>query len=122
MKRTGMRSLRARRGITLVELIVAIIIMVVGVLGLASAAAVVMRQITGSSYQNRAAAVAQSRFERLRAIPCANAVAGNASSGGISERWTVQMLNRSMQMTDVVSWREKNRARAVTFSSIRPCI
>lgn len=116
------RRFRARGGFTLVELIVAIIIMVVGVLGLASAAAVVMRQITGSSYQNRAAAVAQSRFERLRAIPCANAVGGTASNGGITERWTVQMLNRSMQMTDVVSWREKNRARAVTFSSIRPCI
>ena len=116
------RRLRARGGFTLVELIVAIIIMVVGVLGLASAAAVVTRQIAGSSYQNRAAAIAQSRFERLRAMPCANAINGTATVGGVTERWTVQMLNRSMQLTDVVTWREKTRTRTVTFSSIRPCI
>lgn len=116
------RRLRARRGFTLVELIVSIIILVVGVLGLASAAAVVMRQINGSSFQNRAAAIAQSRFERLRAVPCANATAGTASSGGITERWTVQMLNRTMQLQDVVTWREKNTQRSVTFTSVRPCI
>jgi len=116
------RRFRARGGFTLVELIVAIIILVVGVLGLASAAAVVMRQITGSSFQNRAAAIAQSRFEQLRAIPCANAVGGTASSGGVTERWNVQMLTRTMQLTDVVTWREKNTQRTVTFSSIRPCI
>lgn len=116
------RRMRARRGFTLVELIVAIIILVVGVLGLASAAAVVMRQITGSSFQNRAAAIASSRFERLRAVPCANAAAGTATVGGVTERWTVQMLNRSMLLTDVVTWREKDRARAMTFTSVRPCI
>lgn len=121
-RQTLRRRFRGRAGFTLVELIVAIIIMVVGVLGLASAAAVVMRQITGSSFQNRAAAIAQSRFERLRAVPCANAVAGNATVGGITERWTVQMLNRSMQITDVVTWREKSTARSVTFTSVRPCI
>lgn len=111
-----------RKGFTLVELIVAIIILVIGVLGLASAAAVVMRQITGSSFQNRAAAVAQSRFERLRAMPCANATDGTATADGITERWTVQMLNRSLQMQDVVTWREKQTTRTITFTSLRPCV
>ena len=112
----------SRRGFTLVELIAAIIILVVGVLGLASTAAVVMRQITGSSMQTRAAVVAQSRFERLRSVNCAAAVAGTASANGITETWRTTMQTRSMMMSVVVSWRERGRTRSVTFTSQRPCI
>ena len=111
-----------RAGFTLVELIVAIIILTVGVLGLASVSAVVMRQITGSSFQNRAAAIASSRFERLRSVSCAAAAGGTATSGGITERWTVQMLNRSMQIQDVVTWTERGRTRTMTFTTLRPCV
>ncbi len=123
MKRQRQSLTRAvRRGFTLVELIAAILILVVGVLGLASTAAVVMRQITGSSLQTRAAIRAQSRFERLRSVSCAAAVAGTSTASGITEDWRTVMQTRSMQMIVVVSWRERRTTRSVTFTSQRPCV
>ena len=111
-----------RRGFTLVELIAAILILVVGVLGLASTAAVVMRQITGSQMQTRAAVVAQSRFERLRSVNCALATGGTNTANGITETWRTTMQTRSMNMVVVVTWVERGITRTVTFTSQRPCI
>lgn len=113
---------RVRAGFTLVELIIAIVILVVGVLGLASTAAVVMRQITGSSMQTRAAMMAQSRLETLRAMPCANMVAGNATTGGVTETWRFVINGRTATLTDVITWAENRVNRTVTFTSERPCI
>ena len=119
---SSIRRRRSRRGFTLVELIVAIIILVIGVLGLASASAYVMRQIAGSSLQNRAAALAQSRFERLRSQSCASLTSGSAVTSGITERWTVTMLNRSARLVDVLTWSENRRTRSMTFTTLRPCV
>ena len=111
-----------RRGFTLVELIAAIIILVVGVLGLASTAAVVMRQINGSSMQTRAALIAQSRLERLRSGNCALLNSGTATSGGITETWRTGPQNRSAWMIVTVTWTERSTPRSVTFTSQRPCV
>jgi type IV pilus modification protein PilV len=112
----------ARRGFTLVELIIAIIILVVGVLGLASTAAVVMRQITASSMQTRAAMMAQSRLEQLRSVPCANMANGNAASKGVTETWRVTVNARTATIVNVVTWTERRTPRSVTFTSERPCV
>ena len=111
-----------RRGFTLVELIAAIIILVVGVLGLASTAAVVMRQINGSAMQTRAALIAQSRLERLRSGNCALLNSGTAVSSGITERWSSGVQNRSAWILVTVSWTERGRSRSVSFGSRRPCV
>lgn len=113
---------RARRGFTLVELIAAILILVVGVLGLASTAAVVMRQLTASSMQTRAAMTAQSRLEQLRSVPCANMADGTATSSGVTETWSVTVNARTATLVDVVTWSERTTIRSVTFTSERPCI
>ena len=123
MKRQRLNtSKRARRGFTLVELIIAIVILVVGVLGLASTAAVVMQQITASSMQTRAAMMGQSRLERLRSFPCANMTAGTATSNGITETWRVTLNARTATLVNVVTWSERRVARSVTFTSERPCV
>ena len=122
MKRQRRFNVRlAKRGFTLVELIIAIIILVVGVLGLASTAAVVMRQITASSMQTRAAMRGQSRLEALRSMPCANMVNGTATSAGITETWRVTVNARTATMVNVVTWTENKVTRSVTFTSERPC-
>lgn len=123
MKRQRRFSARlARSGFTLIELIAAILILVVGVLGLASTAAVVMRQITAASMQTRAAVTAQSRLERLRSISCAAMTAGTATSGGITETWRVTVGARTATIVDVVTWSERRVTRSVTFTSERPCV
>ena len=123
MKRQRLNtSKRARRGFTLVELIIAIVILVVGVLGLASTAAVVMKQITASSMQTRAAMMAQSRLERLRSVPCAQMASGTATTNGVTETWRVTVNARTATLVDVVTWAEQRVNRSVTFTSERPCI
>jgi type IV pilus assembly protein PilV len=122
MKRNrGSLKRGTRRGFTLVELIAAIIILVVGVLGLASTAAVVMRQINGSQMQTRAAIMAQSRLERMRSVNCAALAGGTASANGITERWVFGLTNRAAWMIVTVTWVERGANRSVTFTSQRPC-
>lgn len=115
-------SRRVRRGFTLVELIAAIIILVVGVLGLASTAAVVMRQINGAGMQTRAAVIAQSRLERMRSISCAALASGTATNGGVTENWIFGLTTRAAWMIVTVRWTERGTPRSVTFTSQRPCV
>lgn len=123
MKRQRLNTNKcAQRGFTLVELIIAIVILVVGVLGLASTAAVVMKQITASSMQTRAAMMGQSRLEQLRSVPCANMAAGTATSNGVTETWRVTVNARTATLVNVVTWSERQVARSVTFTSERPCV
>ena len=123
MKQTRRRlSGGKRKGFTIVELVAAILILVVGVLGLASTAAVVMRQINGSSMQTRAAMLAQSRLERMRSINCNALANGTATTNGITETWRFGLANRAAWMIITVSWLERGTTRTVTFTSQRPCV
>lgn len=90
-----------RGGFTIIEMLVAVMILSVGVIALASTAAVTSRQMNEGSVRNRAASVAQSRFELLAArgtaaTGCNNIVALGATAAfdstrrGIRERWTIQ--------------------------------
>ena len=119
-----------RPGFTLVELIVAVIILTVGVLGLASTAGVVARQMSGGAQQTLAANVAQTRFERLRAVNCASLPVpskGTETARGITEVWTVEpgnSANPSVQMlvlTDTVRYRAGRKLATRAFRSTRTC-
>ena len=87
------RHRAARRGFTLVELVVAIILLSIGIIGLASTAGYVTRQMAGSSVQTIAASVAQNRVDSLTSIGCSrltSGTTGSATTRGISETWTVK--------------------------------
>ena len=73
---------RSQQGFTLVELLVAVVIFSVGLLALASSSAVMMRTLGESQSKTVAAAVAESRFERIRSTACANRTSGSAVSRG----------------------------------------
>jgi Tfp pilus assembly protein PilV len=115
-----------------VELIVAIVILAVGVLGLASTAAVVTRQIGGGAQQTRAAAVAQTRFETLRAMACDDyytmPYAGTADQGGFREAWSVDDFAGSTNasapgrvMLDSVFYDANGTEQVRVFRSMRTC-
>src|SRR5207245_4004944 len=84
------------RGYTIVELLVAVMIFSVGLLAMAGTASVIMSTLTSTQSRTIAASVAESRFERVRATPCATRVAGSAAavSRGISEAWALDPLAR----------------------------
>lgn len=130
MSRKTIRSRRARGGFTLVELVVAIVILTIGVLGLASTAAVVMRQINGGAQQARAANVAQERFEALRVVDCATLSLPSTfteSSPGftevvhLAELPTGNAAIRGVMMIDTVRFAVGGRSMVRAFTSARTC-
>jgi type IV pilus assembly protein PilV len=58
-----------RRGLTLVEVMIAILVFAIGALGLAATSAAILRQMAASARRSRAAHVAASLTERSHAIP-----------------------------------------------------
>lgn len=90
----------ARAGFTIVEMMVAVMILSIGVIAMASTAAVTGRQMNEGNTRNRAASVAQSRFEIIAArgtaagscnliVPVGGTVRFDSTRRAIRERWTI---------------------------------
>lgn len=116
---TTMRA--SRSGFTIVEVLVAILILSVGMLALVGSAAVVVRQTGTAARQTQAAAYAQSRFERLRASPCASLTGGADTVRGIVTAWAVTPVTRGNDITVTVSWPVAGEMRSRQYRSIIAC-
>ncbi|HKG93986.1 MAG TPA: prepilin-type N-terminal cleavage/methylation domain-containing protein [Gemmatimonadaceae bacterium] len=117
---------RARRGFTLVELVVAIILLSIGIIGLASTAGYVTRQMAGSSVQTVASSVAQNRIDSLTSIGCSRLVApmtGSATTRGISETWTVKdTLQNVKKITLALTVPLRRGApKTINYTTFIPC-
>ena len=116
------RGLPAReRGFTLIELMVTMIILTIGLLAMAGTSAVVTRHIGGGAQMALAASTAQARFERLRGEACATLTDGSAESRGITEKWAVANMSRSVEVTVVVAFETQNGSREHTYTTRIPC-
>ena len=122
----------ARPGFTIIEIMVAVMSLAVGVVAMASTAAVTGRQMNEGNTRNRAASVAQSRFELYAArgtaaTGCNNIVAVGASASfdstrrGIRERWTVRRPadNGTVVVADTLTL--PRVSGAMTFESVIRC-
>ena len=122
--------LPARSGFTLLEVLVALVILGVGILGLSANAALVARLIGDGSRLTLAATVATSRLEQIRALPCASAMSGTATTRGIEERWTVAPIGaaaRALEVEIAVTYRVRATRHAAPervqrFRSAVPCV
>jgi prepilin-type N-terminal cleavage/methylation domain-containing protein len=120
------RHLVPRRGVTMVELMVALMIVSVGLLALASSATLVTRLMGGGATQTRAAALAYTNLEKLRSVSCANAVAGADTVRGIVSTWTVQSIvasstTRGLSVNLTVKYPTSKGPRTQTYKTIVPC-
>ena len=105
----------ARRGFTLIELMVTVLLLGVGLAGLVATSGAVSRMMGGSSREGDAATVAASRFETLRGAACASIVAGTATTRGIAESWKVTKVNaHTFDITDSVTYVPLSRRATVT--------
>ena len=67
---TQRRKRHARRGFTVVEVLIAVTVLVVGVMGMMGTSAAITAMLSRGARSNRAAYFAQARLERLQSTPC----------------------------------------------------
>ena len=92
----------ARKGFTIVELLVAVLILAVGVLSLASTSGVVLQQMNGANTQTHGSYIAASRFEDLSGRKCMGLDGtGSTTSRGVTETWTVTAAENSTMVASV---------------------
>ena len=125
MKRLSAR-LRARRGVTMVELIVALAIVAVGVFGLAGGATLVTRLIGGGTVQSRAATIANAHFEQLRAKSCSSLSSGTDTVRSVITSWTVTSVSvsgtaRGASVSMTVQYPTTKGMRSQVYNTVLPC-
>jgi prepilin-type N-terminal cleavage/methylation domain-containing protein len=109
------RTRHARRGFTLVELMVTVMLLALGLTGVVATSSAVSRMMGASLHEASASLLAASRFETLRGSTCASIVAGTASANGITEKWVVTAITpRLLDVTDSVTFTPMSRRASVT--------
>ena len=109
-----------RHGYTLIETIVALLLFSVGGLALSSTAAVIGRQLSVDGARQRAALVATSRLEILRAT-CGTTSGGDTLSGVRSE-WSAAPAGAfAVALTERVTYATWTGTRTDTYNALVPC-
>lgn len=123
--RSRRRPVRARRGVTLVELIVAVTILMVGLLSIVGISATITRSLGQARQESLAAIAAQSRFELLAGTACDALDLGTvqqAVSRHITEHFVVTDAgNNTRLLQDTVTWNTYRTTRRVAFQTLIPC-
>jgi len=97
-----------RRGVSIVEVLVALVLLAIGLLGVAGNGAIAMRASGGAARERRAAQRAADRLATLREEGCAVARSGTLVDPGAAlvERWTVGTVAGGAALVDAeVRWR-----------------
>jgi type IV pilus modification protein PilV len=112
---------RARRGLTLVEILVALMVFSVGALAMVATSANVITLITASKNRAMAAAVTASRFERMRSQNCSAHTTDSTTSRGINESWQTVKLARADDVTVKVRFVANRRLQTRIYRSFITC-
>ena len=119
------RGPRARRGVTLVELIVAMTILSMGLLAIVGTSGAIARGLGEARGDNLAAIVAQSRFETVAGMTCNGMTlpySATAETRGVTEKWRIDDGgNNTLLVTDSISWQTRRGTRRQTFTTLLPC-
>jgi type IV pilus modification protein PilV len=118
---TSTKAVRARRGFTLAELLVALMVFSVGALALAATSANVIRMMTASKNRTQAADVAQARFERMRSQPCSLHTTDSTTTRGVAESWQTVSLSRADDVTVRVRFYANGGLQTRLYRTFLPC-
>ncbi len=114
-----------RRGVTLVELIVAITILTVGLLGFVASSGFLTRGLSGANSDTVAGVIAQSGIEELAGTACLSIPLNQTQqtvTRGITRRSRVSDNgNNTRLVVDSLTWSARGRPRVATFRTIIPC-
>jgi Tfp pilus assembly protein PilV len=115
------RTLRARRGDSIVEALVATVLLTVGALALVGLGATLARDERRAALRRRAAVMVAARVGAWTAAPCADADGGGGAPG-LVERWRSGATADSLQqLVDSVSSPVDSTAGAVGLTLLRSC-
>jgi Tfp pilus assembly protein PilV len=115
---------RNRKGLSIIEVIIAMIVLTFGLLGMAGFSLTVTKQYKASTKQEIAALMVQSRIDSVASIRCQALAPSGTQSGtytmlGVTEKWMIVDGNDIKTLIDSVSF--SPRARALEYRSIIPC-
>lgn len=124
--RAKRRTPRTRRGVTMVELMVALAIISVGVFGLAGGATLVTRLMGGGTVQQRASVIANAHLEQLRSLSCGSVTNGTDTVRSVISTWTksditVSSARRGMSVNLTVQYPTTKGMRTQSYRTIIPC-
>jgi Tfp pilus assembly protein PilV len=113
---------RARRGFTLIEVVIAVILIDVALLALVGSTAVLVRQANTLRMHNAAIAIGSKRLQLLGTSPCVAASGEASDARGIQEFWfAVVMPNNVRALSDSVSFSIGAVAKSVVLRTALPC-
>jgi prepilin-type N-terminal cleavage/methylation domain-containing protein len=123
---TTRTNLRARRGVTMIELMVSLAIVSVGVFGLAGGATLVTRLMGGGTLQTRAAFIANAHIENFRSMACTSVTSGTDTVRSVISSWTATALNnsgsqRGTSVTLTVRYPTSKGMRSQSYYTLLPC-
>lgn len=113
-----------RRGLTLVEVMIALVLVAVGLLGIAGASALSLRALGEHAGALRATRQASLRMARLESGGCPGAHGGVAMDEmtGMRERWVVgPPLDGAVLVDDSLAWTSGGRPRQLVVHSALLC-
>jgi prepilin-type N-terminal cleavage/methylation domain-containing protein len=106
----------ARRGFTLVELVVGLLLLTIGLIGSAATATVLTRYAAAAARAERATSLAVIRAAELRAGGCV-ATSGTRVAEPHTVSWVVRAGGRSARVDVSVSWSQFGAPRSIHHSS-----
>jgi len=116
---------RPRKGVTLIELIVAMTILSIGLLAIVGVSASVSRSLGESRSDNLAAIYSTSRFEKLAGTACTSMTLDTwttITDRNVTEKYRVtDGGNNTRMVTDSVSWTTRKGTRRQAFTTLLPC-
>lgn len=110
-----------RRGVTLIEVVVAILILSVGALALAGSAAITVRRMSDGSRGSAAAFAARSRAETSFSKPCGSLNDGNRSIRGVRSEWSIADGAFSADLRQRVTYGTRGGDHVDEFLTTVPC-
>ena len=113
-----------RKGMTIIEVMVAMLILTFGLLGMAGFSLTLSKQMKTSTKQETAALMVQSRIDSVASIHCQALAPSGTQTGtqvalGVTEKWILEDGNDIKILTDTV--RFSPRTKPLVYRSIIPC-
>lgn len=121
---------QTRRGMTLIEILIALVVLAVGILALASTSAMTTRMIGRGKVETRAALAASRRMEELRlaahgSTPRCSAPSfasgGPIVSGAMTESWQVPATGKIRRVRVTVSYLTVRGIRSAELETAVQC-